>query len=186
MSLLPLTALPYIPTAFVPGDWLTYAGKAYERTESGTWESPGFATVTDIEMREMYIDPEHLAAFGVPLLVPAPVETDEALPGRRVAEGDDPFRDGPYLMAGQQGREFKAASDHGPWGIAQRACTPNMAHRPADFEGEMTVTDTGRVWLRAHGIPLAFIPADLPTESEIPPLIEAAALHQAFPPGPWR
>ncbi|MGW0844135.1 hypothetical protein ACWD26_29160 [Streptomyces sp. NPDC002787] len=185
MSLLPLTALPYIPTMLAPGDRLTYAGKTYVRNESGVWESPELPAVTDAEVREVFVDPEHLNTFGVPLLCPAPVTAGKPLPGRRIADGENPFEDRPYLMAGQMGGEFIAFGGDGPWGIAQRACTPSMPDGPVVFDYEMTVTDSGRVWFRAFDIPLVYVPADLPDEDEVPPLVEAAALRLAFTPAPW-
>ncbi|MER7688766.1 hypothetical protein [Streptomyces sp. NPDC097610] len=185
MPLLPLTVLPYIPAVFAPSDRLTYAGKTYVRNESGAWESPGLPSVTDAEVRVVYVDPQHLAVFGVPLVFPAPIAAGERLPGRKVAEGENPFEDRPYLMAGQLGGVFMAFGSDGPWGTAQRACTPDMPEGPAVFDYEMTVTDSGRVWFRAFGIPLVYVPADLPDESEVPPLIEAAALRLGFAPAPW-
>jgi hypothetical protein len=184
--LLALTVLPYIPTRFAAGDRLTYAGKTYVRNQSGAWQSRGFPAVTDAEVREAYVDSEHLNAFGVPLLFPEPIAAGEPLPGCPVAKGESPFESRPYLMAGQMNGQFMAFTGDGPWGTAQRACSPRMPDGPVGFDYEMTVTNSGRVWFRAFGIPLVYVPADLPEESEVPPLIEAAALRLGFTVAPWR
>lgn len=178
---LPLTALPYIPSEFVPGDRLTYAGKTFRRAESGLWLFPGIGPVSDAEVRQVYTDPEHLEVFGVPLMAPAPVPTDEPLPGRPVAVGENPFEARPYLMAADLRGAFQSIPDDGPWGIAQRVGAPIAPKGPVAWTYEMSLTDTGRVWYRAHGMTVAYVPAEDPTEDETVAILAAAVLRLAFP-----
>jgi hypothetical protein len=184
VSLLPLTALPYIPAAFAPGDRVTHLTCSLMRDSSGLWTCKSCeprGPINDSSIRRRFVEAVSLEVLGVPLMAPAPVPTDEPLPGRPVAEGENPFEVRPYLMAGDLGGVFQPLPGDGPWGIAQRASTPIAPNGPAAWTYEMSLTDSGRVWYRAHGLTVAYIPAEDPTDNETVAILAAAVLRLAFP-----
>lgn len=186
MSLLPITALPYIPSVFSAGDRLSVGSETLTRDEKGRWVCEHEwcpCVTTDAGARSCFTDPELLVLFGVPLLSPAPVPADEPLPGRPVAVGEQPFEERPYLMVGTGPGDapFQPLKNtNGPWGPAQRACTPSAPDSPTAFTYEMTLTDTGTVWFRLSGNTFAYVPAETPTDAEAHGLMSVAVLRAAF------
>jgi hypothetical protein len=190
-----VSALPYIPSVFSPGDRLHVNMETQVRDHNGRWACwrPSCPYVlSDTDVRRLYTDPDALTRFGVPLLAPSPVEEDQPLPGQPVAVGENPFEaDRPYLMAGPRtdsGGEFTAlVTESSPWGPAQRTVIPKAPTKPTAWTYEMTLTETGVVWYRAYGLPVAYIPAELPTGDDVVNLLTAAVLRAASPGGfPWR
>lgn len=189
MPILPVSALPYIPSVFSPGDRLTYAGEFHTRDDEGRWMcgKPGCPPVSDSDMRRLYTDPTFLATAGLPLIAPRAVPDGEPLPGRPVEAGECPFEaDRPYLMSGNPLFPFRAivAMEPGPWGLTQGATT---------FEGpvcqgwyETTLTATGTVWIRVPSssgvrqVTSAFVPAELPSGEDVVNLLSVAVLRAAF------
>ncbi|MGA5411512.1 hypothetical protein ACPCSC_30195 [Streptomyces lavendulocolor] len=193
MTVLPVTALPYIPSAFSAGDRLTLAGDSQIRDDQGRWTCvrPECGHVsTDAHVRDLYTDTESLTMWGLPLIAPAPVNADEPLPGRPVAVGEPPFEaDRPYLMAGDLLHVFGPVTElePGPWGIAQGASTFSGPRRPGPFE--MSLTATGVVWARKPSrfgggiVTTALIPAELPTGDDLVTLMSLAVMRAALPEG---
>lgn len=192
MTSLPVSALPYIPSAFSPGDRLDFAGEFATRDDNGRWicERPECShdSLTDADVRRLYTSTETLTRFGLPLLAPGEVSDAEPLPGRAVATGEAPFeRDRPYLVCGNLLGYFHPITemDPGPWGTAQGAATFNGPKRPG--EHEMTLTATGVVWVRTpsrfggHLVTYAFIPAEMPSGDDVVDLMSVAVLRAAFP-----
>ncbi|MFC8538071.1 hypothetical protein ACFUJY_29725 [Streptomyces sp. NPDC057249] len=185
-TILPLSALPYIPSAYSPGDRLEVAGEVQIRDEQGRWtcgrpECPNL--LSDADVRRLYTAPDLLTRLGLPLIAPRSVPADVPLPGRPVSIGESPFeRDRPYLMCGNLLGNFHAltVSDPGPWGIGQSATTLDDPLRPGNHE--VTLTATGVVWVRKRScfdgaqMTCAFIPAELPAVDEVMALIVAAVL----------
>lgn len=189
MSSLPVSALPYIPSVFSPGDRLTLAGDSQVRDEEGRWtcERPECAHVlTDAEVQRMYTDTTSLMLFGLPLIAPAPVGADEPLPGRPVNPGERAIEsDRPYLLAGDLSGGFRPLIDEkrGPWGEAQAASAWEAG--PARLSGrEVTLTANGVVWVRKPfcGRPwtYALIPAELPTGDDVVSLMSVAVMCAAL------
>ena len=125
----------------------------------------------------------------MPLISPPHVPAGAPLPGRLVAAGENPYEAGsPYLMCGGTGNAstpyMKAiqSMEVGPWGIAQAAF-----HAPGNCAGgdyfELSLTETGTVYLRVVGSPVtyAYVPAEYPTEEETVNVLSWAAWEAAFP-----
>ncbi|MFD3815207.1 hypothetical protein ACFWRZ_09075 [Streptomyces rubiginosohelvolus] len=188
---LPTSVLPYVPARFVTGDTVSHLTCTLERDSAGLWTCDSCeprGPITDSSMRTRFVDPVALELFGVPLLAPGFVSDDEPLPGRAVAVGEAPFeRDRPYLMSGNLLGHFHpiVATHPGPWGTAQCAVTFSGPLRPG--EHEVSLTDTGVVWVRQLSrfdgtrVTYAFIPAELPSDDETADLLTAAVLRAAFP-----
>ncbi|MER6230918.1 hypothetical protein ABT169_17465 [Streptomyces sp. NPDC001616] len=189
---LPVTALPYIPSVFSPGDRLDFVGDFQTRDDKGRWtcDRPECMHVfTDSDVRRLYTDTESLTRLGLPLLSPAFVPEDKPLPGRPVAVGEAPFeRDRPYLtISNLIGGNFHPVTEmkSGPWGVAQGACTFDGTRRPVEYE--MTLTATGVVWARGRSlfggalVTSAFIPAELPSGDDVVNLLAVAVIRAAFP-----
>ncbi|MGW0757091.1 hypothetical protein ACWD1Y_11485 [Streptomyces sp. NPDC002814] len=191
MPSLPVSALPYIPSVFSPGDRLTLAGTSQTRDDMGRWtcEQPECSHVfTDADVRRLYTDTESLTWNGLPLIAPAPIAADEPLPGRPVAVGESAFEpDRPYLLAGDLLGNFHPVTDlePGPWGPAQGASTFSGPRCPGPFE--MSLTATGVVWVRTPSrfgggiVTTALIPAELPSGDDVIALMSVAVIRAAFP-----
>ncbi|MET9528169.1 hypothetical protein [Streptomyces coeruleorubidus] len=189
MPSLPVSALPYIPSVFSPGDRLTFAGTSQTRDDRGRWtcERPECSHVfTDSDVRRLYTDTGSLALNGLPLIAPAPVKADEPLPGRPVSEGERPIEsDRPYLLAGDLSGAFLplVEQEPGPWGVAQAASSWEAGDaRPGGRE--VTLSASGVMWVRRPfcGRPwtYALIPAELPTGDDVVALMSVAVMRAAF------
>ncbi|WP_433860239.1 hypothetical protein [Streptomyces kronopolitis] len=193
MPVLPPTVLPLVPSAFATGDRITHQACTLERLSSGNWAcvkcGPPSAPKADARIRELFVAPECLDTLGVPMFSPANVPADMPLPGRPVAEGESPFEEGsPYLFCstGNERPTYLAgvpASELGPWGPAQFALIAKGSRVRGD-EFEVSITETGTVYLRIPGgaVTLAYVPAELPTESETVAILSYSVLLHAFPP----
>ncbi|MGW0562853.1 hypothetical protein ACWDZ4_20095 [Streptomyces sp. NPDC003016] len=178
--------------AFATGDRIFHRACTLERLASGTWASvecgPMAKPKTDAKIRELFVNPARLAALGVPLFSPAHVPADAPLPGRPVADGENPYRVGhAYLLCVTPG----AAPNHlagiptvqpGPWGTAQAAFLATATHKWGK-EFEVSLTETGTIYLRLPDLSLtfAYVPAEDPTDQEAIGLVAYATLLSAFP-----
>ncbi|MFI9052472.1 hypothetical protein [Streptomyces sp. NPDC053427] len=193
MSVLPPTALPLVPSSFATGDRLTLGACTLERLPVGLWVctecGPTYLSKTDAQMRELFVAPECLDALGVPMFSPANVRPGMPLPGRPVVEGESPYEEGRAYLVCSTGNERPGdlagipATELGPWGPAQLALTAKANPVGSGDDFEVSITETGTVYLRVgQAVTLAYIPAELPTESEMVAILSYSALLIAFSP----
>ncbi|KIF00922.1 hypothetical protein PL81_38530 [Streptomyces sp. RSD-27] len=188
MSVIHPSVLPLIPSSFATGDRIQYGPCTVERLSSGLWvcvDCPVPFRYPDADMRQLFVNPASLELVGVPLFSPANVPEGIPLPGRPIAEGERPYElDRPYLMCAASGSTpymgpVKSEKE-GPWGAAQLALTSQSRAGGEDFE--LSLTETGTVYLRLIGTPLtyAYVPAEYPTDEEGADILSFAVVRTAF------